>query len=117
MIRKQIEMHIKDNEYLVMKVMHKDGGMNYFSSKIEPKGVEVVFTKTEIFVDKTSTIERYTPMDNCNYRILVLEYKRKSQKKLDMVYQFVMDNKEELFHLWLNDLRKQLIDTLSKIGE
>ena len=78
---------IKDNEYLQISVKHVDGGMNYFSGRVESKGVEVYFTKLK-FSDDMRTYE-FSPHDKENFRIKAKTYKRKSQKQIDKVFQYI----------------------------
>jgi hypothetical protein len=98
---------IKDNEYLDIDVGHVNGGMNYFSGRVESKGIEVYFTKVKLSDDMKSY--EFSPHDKENFRIKVASYKRKSQKKLDQVFQFVKDNQDSLLQLWVNGLYDRIM--------
>lgn len=97
----EITQHLQDNDYLTIKVMHRAGGMSYISGNTEKKGVQVSFTKEKITNEHGYNCSHSVPMDNCNFRFLALEYKRKSQKKIDAVYEYIYQNQEEYLECWL----------------
>jgi len=98
---------IKDNQYLEISVNHVNGGMNYFSGRVESKGVEVYFTKIQLS-DDMRTYE-FSPHDKENFRIKVATYKRKNQKTIDKVFQYIKDNQDSLFQLWSDGLYDRIM--------
>lgn len=98
-------INIKENNFLKIKVSHRAGGDNVFHGTTEKRGVQVSFTS----IEKDGYVERFVPMDGVNFRILALEYKRKSQKKIKLVEDFVEKNTKELFELWKNRDKDSII--------
>ena len=105
---------IEGNTYLCIDVSHRDGGMNFFSYKNEQKGVEVSFSKKEIVEKDGYKSMTYSPMDNCNFRLLMYPYNRRSQKQIDRAKQYIDEIGDVLFELWINNKKQEIFELIKE---
>ena len=82
---------------LKIDVSYSKGGMNYFSGKAERRGIYIHFTEVERSEERGYASESYGLFSGSSFKILALELKRLSQKKLEEVFQAVYQIKEDLF--------------------
>lgn len=61
-----------------LAIDHRDGGRNYFSGGTESRGIEMVITTVEV----AEGVETFSPFDNVNGRMLLMETARYSEKKI-----------------------------------
>ena len=110
-----MKLHLENNDYLAIEVLHNDGGINYFNYKREAKGVYVHFTKETIEKKDGYTSTQMSPFDACNFKVLALTYNRKSQKQIDKVHAYVKEQKDTLLALWKNDDKEAIYDIIKGI--
>lgn len=108
-------IHIENDDYLRIEACHYD------SYDRKGKGIMVYLTRVER-TEIASTEYRYwsekcIPMDDCNYKFLVCEYKRKSKKKIDMINDYIYVNHELIIDLYKNNKRYAIVDLIRKVAE
>lgn len=98
-------VHYSGEEGRVMKltISHRDGGMNYFSSRTEKRGIEIGITEVELSRMGDHVMESSTPMDEVNGRLLVLELPRYSASKVEAVTRQFDAHAPEIARLWRQD--------------
>lgn len=92
----EIKKKIEGNDYLVMEVRYKLGGMNYFSGNNERRGVYIHFTKETIKGHSRS----FSLAGKGNFKVFMVPLKRKSQKRMDEVFEILEIHALKLFELW-----------------
>ena len=94
------ELEVLENgkkKCLKIDVSYSKGGMNYFSGKPERRGIYVHFTEVERSTESGYATESHMLFSGSSFKILAVELKRLSQKRLEEVFQAVYQIKEDLF--------------------
>ena len=108
-------IHIENDNYLRIEANHLDS----YDSKY--KGIMVYVSKVEriekVIDNYSYWNETCRPMDDCNYKFLVCKYKRKSQKKIDMINDYIYANHELILDLYKNNKRYAIVDLIRKVAE
>ena len=104
----QSYINIKDNTYLKISVAHRDAGLTARGNEV-PRGVIVSFT----VIERDGMWEKCSPYDNGNYNVQAVVYKRRNQKAISKVEQFVKDNVEKLFELWKDNQRANMVEFIT----
>lgn len=82
---------------LKIDVSYSKGGINYFNGQTNRRGIYVHFTEVERSFDRGYVTESHSLFSKSSFKILVLELKRLSQKKLEAVYESIGNIKNDLF--------------------
>ena len=92
-----MDIQLKDNKYLRVKIDYRKGGMNYFSSQVEKRGYEVLF----LLISKNNRTIKYSPMENKNWRYLLKETKRINRKEIESLRNKLMEiDSQILIDIW-----------------
>ena len=103
----------KENEFLTINVRHNAGGINYFNYKSEERGVYIHFQKEIITKGNGYSCSEFCPCDASSFKIKAVEYKRKSQKKINDVFEWTKEYKDVILNMWKQE-RYQEISVLIK---
>jgi len=107
--------HIEGKSYSKIEVSYSLGGMNYFSGRINRRGVYIHFTKVERGeTDGRFTSESFMLFGEGNFKILAKELKRKSAKEAKRVADFVAHYEGLLHDLYMADDRAALLGFIQK---
>lgn len=100
----------KENEFLVLEVTYQLGGANWGTGREEARGIYLHFTNKTITQHDGYESSQFSLYGDGNCKVLVKELKRKSQKQLDLFFDFLKENKDEFIKAFKED--KQEIFTL-----
>ena len=103
------------NKYMEISLLYRKGGANFFSGQVEARGYEIEFT----LVEKGDNMISYAPMNNTNFRLLLKEVLRYSDKAYDLLEEKIKNNQEKLFSLYesfINNQEKLTFDKLKKVA-
>lgn len=92
----EIKKRIKENDFLLMEVLYDLGGTNYFSGNVDRRGVYIHFTKVTI----NGYRRTMQPLAEGNFKVFMVPLKRKSQKRMDEVFEILEIHALKLFELW-----------------
>ena len=98
---------------LIIEAEYELGGMSLFSDTISERGVYVYFKRMDI----GDGVRSYKPFNDTNFKVLALELKRKSKKKIGSVASYIQQNAEELANLYLKDDRKSIVSIIQNFAE
>jgi len=87
-----------------IEVCYSIGGRNFFDGSMERRGIYIFFTT----VEKGKCCESYRPMSSKNFKILAVELNRFSNKKQQMIVDWVQAHKDELFDLYVKQDKTRL---------
>ena len=96
-MNKEYMHHIEGNKYLVLHVNYVLGG--YADPCSDKRGITLNFIHTEI--DNGS--RKFMAHGDGNCKLFVKELKRKSQKQIDLFYDYVETNIEKFIDAFYND--------------
>ena len=88
------------------------GGINYYSTKVEPRGYRLSFTHAYY----NNGVKEVRPTDNKNFRIFIKEVKRKSNKLEARLSKEVIKHQEELFDAFSKDDKEEVINIINKFN-
>ena len=102
-----------DGEFptLVIEVGYELGGISYFTGNNSERGIYVYFKRMEI----GNGFRSFAPLNDSNFKVLAAELKRKSQKRIDMVIDYIQKNAEELANLYSKGERQSIVVMLKNI--
>ena len=112
------QMSKEDGKALCLKidVSYSLGGMNYFNGQRNSRGIYVHFSTVERKSREGYTTESYMPFDGSSFKILVLELKRKSEKKSQIVFDKLKEMEDKLFALYQGMNKSDLLHTIQGIN-
>lgn len=100
------KLYKEPNIYMTIEVKYSLGGMNYFTGKIEKRAYWIYFTLEKI----EGGTHIITPMDDTNFKLLILEAKRYSKKKMESFESVVKYNRDKLFSIYEKYLNGKRIE-------
>lgn len=106
----------KENEFLVLEVTYQLGGTNFATYKKESRGIYLHFTNKTITQHDGYESSQFSLYGDGNCKVLVKELKRKSQKQLDLFFDFLKENKDE-FIMAFNNNKGQIFDLINKYNK
>ena len=93
---KKYEAIAGSNEELKIEVFYDKGGMNYFTSKVDPRGYWLSVKKVEReVVDGRVVVEKFALMSG-GRRMFIMEVKKQSQKSYDTAVQLAAEHVDHL---------------------
>jgi hypothetical protein len=106
-----METGSREGEYSKIDVNYQAGGMNYFSGKSERRGIYINFT----LVERGENFESYSVFGSSSFKILALELSRRSEKRLDEVFQRICPIKESLHQYHLKSDKSGLLRLITGV--
>ena len=106
-IKKEFNSNVGNT--MVIELYYDLGGMNYFSGKVEQRGYRISFTHAFI----NDGVEKITPMNNKNFKILVKETKRKSRKIEEKLYTMLIKYQDKLFNAFGKNNKQEVLNIIN----
>lgn len=90
------KLYKEPNEYIVIELTYKKDGFNSFLNENEKRGYYLYFLVQKI----SGRTREYTPLDDNNFKLLIKEVKRYSQKTMKQLEEKFTNNGDELFNIY-----------------
>ena len=91
-------------QMIKLTIDYRDGGMNYFSGKVEKRGFEIAITSVMVGGSiGGAMMEQSAPFADINGRLLLLEAKRYNAAKIEKIANLFDEKAPELSRLWTED--------------
>ena len=97
---------IEGDKHAEIEIHYQLGGMNYFSGTMEPRAYYIGFSMVELKKENGFTRKSFGLFAKTSFKIHHKIVARQSKKALDEVKQFVENNLDKLFELYLGDNRR-----------
>lgn len=98
-------------EFAKIYTSYQLGGTNYFNGKNENRGIYIHFQISDC--DEHS--ERTMLMGGDSFKIFHKALNRKSQKSINEADAFIFENKDEIYKLYRENKRDELIDLIQSV--
>ena len=111
----EFDKKARDNKWMRIELGYRKGGMNYWSGQTEKRGFELGFS----LVKKEDNMVIYAPADKSNFRILLKEVSRYSDKAFSELAEKIKKNKEKIFDLYADYLyrgKKLTFDEIKNVA-
>lgn len=94
----------EEGRMIKISISFRDGGQNHFHGSQEKRGIEVGISEVTLERQPSGIVmEGFSPFDDVNGRLLVLELPRYSPKKIESVARTFDAVAPEISRLWAQD--------------
>ena len=103
-------------KFLKIEVAYSLGGMNFFDGKQNRRGLYVHFNHVEKENRGGYFSESFMPFDECNFKIMAVVLKRKSEKKSEQLHVALAKIEKQLFDLYEQMNKNELLKLVQGIN-
>lgn len=109
----------EEGQMIKVSIDFRDGGMNYFSSRVEKRGIEIAITSVTVGGSGSGVrSEQSTPFADINGRLLLVEAKRYNAGKIQKIAEALDEKVPELSRIWAEDREagRALLNEMTQIA-
>ena len=78
-----------ENNVLSITVQQQSGGINYFNSKTEERGIYIYFCKEKHIKENGYVVRQYMPFEECNFKLLAEANKILNGRNINLYIMYI----------------------------